>query len=275
ELKPLPERDWDIGDRWIASRFHRTANEINAALNEFRYDLAANSAYQFLWHEFCDWYIEWIKPHLGDDQPKAAAKKALLLQRICEVLQLLHPFVPFVTEYLWQQIPLAVRPDQPLAISPYPLGKPGLIRDDVEQQFGALMEVIGKIRQVRTEMNIEPAKKIHVMIRGLADPQFLKKQEKEILLLIRGEKLEFVKEFPPNMPLARGALKDCEVAINLEGVLDLGLERERLTRELKRIDADLSQTEKKLSNENFLKNAPAEVIEEQKAKNQDLRSRKV
>jgi valyl-tRNA synthetase len=275
ELKPLAESDWDIGDRWIASRFNRTANEISAALQEFRFDLAANSAYQFLWHEFCDWYIEWIKPHLGEEQPQAAGKKALLLQRICEVLQLLHPFVPFVTEYLWQQIPLAVRPDQPLATSTYPLGKSELIRDDVEQQFGVLMELIGKIRQVRTEMNIEPAKKIHVMVRGITDPQFLKKQEKGILLLIRGEKLEFVREFPANMHLARGALKDCEVAINLEGVLDLSLERERLTRELKRIDADLSQTEKKLSNENFLKNAPPEVVEEQKAKNQDLRSRKV
>src|SRR5262249_10276552 len=78
-LTPLPEENWDLGDHWITSRFHKTAGEVNEHLKAYRYDLAANAAYQFLWHEFCDWYIEWIKPHLNEDQPDASAKKGLLL----------------------------------------------------------------------------------------------------------------------------------------------------------------------------------------------------
>src|SRR5262249_35795759 len=98
DLTPLSSDRWDLGDRWITSRLNDVAGEINDSLKEYRFDLAANAAYQFLWHEFCDWYIEWIKPHLAEDQPDAAAKKGLLLERIGDVLRLLHPFIPFITE---------------------------------------------------------------------------------------------------------------------------------------------------------------------------------
>lgn len=274
-LVPLAEEHWDLGDRWIASRFHRVSREVNQALADYRFDLASNAAYQFLWHEFCDWYIEWIKPHLNEDQPNSAGKKALLLQRIAQVLQLLHPFVPFLTEYLWQQLPDSSRSNSALVTAPYPTGDARYIRDDVEARFETLMELVGKIRQVRTEMNIEPAKKVHVLIKGLTDATLVQNQLTEVLLLVRGERLEFVTEFPQGMHLARGVVKDCEIGINLEGILDLEKEKDRLLRELKRIDADLTNTEKKLSNENFLKNAPPEVVQEQKARNEDLQNRKL
>lgn len=273
-LTPLAEELWDLGDRWIASRFHRTARDINQSLKDYRFDLAANAAYRFLWHEFCDWYIEWIKPHLNEESPHADAKKGLLLKRVGEVLQLLHPFIPFVTEYLWQQIPERARSGKALVVSSYPVGDDHFINEGVEREFELLMDLTGKIRQVRTEMNIEPAKKVHVLIKGLSDRTLFESHQAEILLLSRGDRLEFVAEFPAGMHLARGVLKDCEIGINLEGVLDLAKERERLGRELKRIETELAQTEKKLTNENFIRNAPAEVVAEQKAKNEDLRNRK-
>lgn len=273
-LEPLQNEHWDIGDRWIYSRFNRTAAEINSALAEYRFDLAANAAYQFLWYELCDWYIEWIKPHLADDYPHASARKGLLLRRIGDVLRLLHPFVPFVTEYLWQQLPAELRRDPALICAKYPEFEATAIDEEAERQFGFLMEFIGKIRQVRSEMNIEPSKKVKLLVRGDVDTALLQKYETEIFQLARIEKMEFVVNMPSGTHLARGILKDCEIGIDLTGVLDINAEIERLKKELKKIETDLQQAQKKLDNENFVKNAPAEVVEEQKTKFADLTARK-
>ncbi len=274
DLSPLPEASWDLGDRWIASRFQRVAGEVNSYLSEYRFDLAANAAYRFLWHEFCDWYIEWIKPHLSGDSTQASGKKGLLLQRVGDVLRLLHPFVPFVTEYLYQQIPERTRSSKALIIAEYPQRDEKYIREDSEEQFALLMEFIGKIRQVRTEMNIEPSKKIHVFVKGDAIRSLIESQKQEVFLLARCENLEFVSDFPQDQQLARGVLKDAEIGINLAGVLNLQNEKDRLQKELRQILADLSLVEKKLSNEKFLRNAPAPVVEEQKAKFEELSLRK-
>ncbi|MCI0411546.1 valine--tRNA ligase [bacterium] len=274
DLTPLPVSSWDLGDRWITSRFHRVAGEINSCLSEYRFDLAANAAYQFLWHEFCDWYIEWIKPHLSGDTRRASGKKGLLLERVSDVLKLLHPFVPFVTEYLYQQIPERARSSKALMIAKYPQRDEKYISIDSEDQFALLMEFVGKIRQVRTEMNIEPSKKIHVFVKGEPVRNLVESQEKEVRLLARCERLEFVSDFPQDKQLARGVLKDAEIGIDLAGVLNLQNEKDRLQKELRQILADLSVVEKKLSNEKFLSNAPAPVVEEQKAKFEELNMRK-
>ena len=274
DLTPLPEPLWDLGDRWITSRLQRVAGEINSYLKEYRFDLASNSAYQFLWREFCDWYIEWIKPQLNDVAPNASAHKGLLLQRISEVLALLHPFVPFITEYLYQQLPASVRKSPALVIASYPQPQEGLIHNDVEEQFASLMELIGKIRQVRTEMNIDPGKKIHVFVKGDSIRELASTYQTQILLLARAEKMEFVSDFPRDKQLARGVTGALEIGIDLAGVLDLQSEKDRLEKELKKIVADLSLVEKKLSNENFMRNAPAQVVEEQKAKFEELSLKK-
>jgi valyl-tRNA synthetase len=274
DLTPLSEDRWDLGDRWIYSRFNRAAGEINAALEEFRFDVAANSAYQFLWHEFCDWYIEWIKPHLAEDQPDANGKKALLLQRLSDVLRLLHPFVPFVTEYLWQQIPASIRKNDAVIIAAFPTANENYIDADAENRFGFLMELIGKMRQVRSEMNIEPSKKVTVYVRGDVDAALIDQYRTELLQLTRAESIQIVKDFPAGAHLARGILSNCEIGIDLTGVLDIAAEVERLRKELKKIDVELQQSEKKLANENFIKNAPAEIVEEQKSKFADLTARK-
>jgi valyl-tRNA synthetase len=274
KLVPLAREKWDLGDRWITSRLQKVAGEINAAIAEYRFDLAANAAYQFLWHEFCDWYIEWIKPQLNPEEPDASAKKGLLLKRISEVLRLLHPFVPFITEYLWQQIPPSIRKGDAVIAAPYPILNQSEVDENAERDFAYLSELIGKIRQVRSEMNIEPAKKVHVLIKGNTNRTLIGMQEREILLLTRAERLEFVEEFPADLHIARGVLKDCEIGIDLTGVLDVQAEIERLTRDLKKIEIELGQVNKKLSNENFMKNAPPEIVIEQKAKYEDLSARK-
>ena len=273
-LTPHARENWDLGDRWILSRLNRISGEINGHLRDFRFDLASNAAYQFLWYEFCDWYIEWVKPHLNDDAPHASSRKAFLLQRIADVLKLLHPFVPFVTEYLYQQLPASIRTKPALVISDYPRLDESLLDSEAEEQFGFLMDFVGKIRQVRTEMNIEPARKIRVLVKGELARKLIESQSTEILLLARMERLDFVSEFPQDRQLARGVIREVEIAIDLAGILDLGAERERLQKELKKIATDLSQVEKKLGNENFLKNAPPEIVAEQKAKYEDLNSRK-
>ena len=274
ELTVLPEDRWDLGDRWIYSRLNRVAGEMNTALAEFRFDVAANAAYQFLWHEFCDWYIEWIKPHLADDQPDASARKALLLHRLSDVLRLLHPFIPFITEYLWQQIPLSIRKDEALIRARFPETSKKNIDETAEKDFGFLMELIGKIRQVRSEMNIEPAKKVKVYVRGEVNVDLINLYLTELLQLARAESIQIVENFPAASHLARGILVNCEIGIDLTGVLDTSAEVERLKRELKKIDTELQQSEKKLANENFIKNAPAEIVEEHKTKFADLTAKK-
>ncbi len=274
DLTPLNEERWDMGDRWITSRLHRVSGEINDHLAVYRFDLAANAAYQFLWREFCDWYIEWIKPHLGEDQPDASAKRGLLLQRICDVLRLLHPFIPFVTEYLYAQLPETVRTSKALIIAKYPEREERYINEDAEIRFDFLMDLVGKIRQVRSEMNIDPGKRVRVLIKGESSREIVEKQQKEVMLLARCESLEFTSGFPTNLHLARGSVKDLEIGIDLAGVLDISVEQERLRKELKKILADLTLVEKKLMNENFIRNAPAEVVQEQKLKHEDLIIRK-
>jgi len=159
-------------------------------------------------------------------------------------------------------------------VSPYPVRNDSYVNENLESQFGFLMDLIGKIRQVRTEMNIEPSKKVHVLLKSSGHQSLVNAQKKEILLLTRSEKLEFVPEFPVGLPLARGVIQDCEIGIQLAEVLDIQAEKERLRKELRRIDNDLQQVEKKLANENFLRNAPLEVVNEQKTKFEDLNSRK-
>lgn len=274
DLTPLARAHWDVGDRWIASRFQRLAGEINDALKEYRFDLAANAAYQFLWYELCDWYVEWIKTHLNDGVPHASARKGLLLQRIGDVLRLLHPIVPFVTEYLWKQIPSSLRESTLLATASYPRPDKALEDSEGETQFGVIMELVGKVRQVRSEMNIDPGKRVHLYVKSAAHPEFLRAWQNEILSLTRGEKMDFVNEFPTGLHLARGVLSSGEIGIDLSGVLDINAETERLMKELKKIEMELQQVEKKLANENFVRNAKPEVVEEQKAKHADLIGRK-
>ncbi|HSP07376.1 MAG TPA: valine--tRNA ligase, partial [Acidobacteriota bacterium] len=274
DLAPLRREHWDVGDRWIASRFQRVAGEINEALKEYRFDLAANAAYHYLWNEFCDWYVEWIKPHLAEGQPHSSAHKGLLLQRVCDVLRLLHPIIPFVTEHLWKQIPESIRPAKHLITASYPQPDASLVDPEAESQFDVLMELVSKIRQVRAEMNIDPARRVHVYIKGAAQADLIHSRESEIQLLTRSEKLDIVTAFPSGTHLARGVLSGYEIAVDLAGVLDIRAETERLQKELKKIDAELQQVEKKLSNENFIKNAKPEVVEEQKAKHADLAGRR-
>lgn len=274
DLTPLPQERWDLGDRWITSRLNKVAGEINADLKEYRFDLAANAAYQFLWHEFCDWYIEWVKPHLNDDRPEASAKKGLLLQRIAQVLRLLHPFVPFITEYLWQQLPAAAKGEGLLMHARYPEKDDRLIDEQAEAEFNSLMELIGKIRQVRSEMNIEPAKRIRVYARGAALEPLVAAYREAVMNLTRSEAIEFANDFPAGHTLARGVVKEGEIGIDLAGVLNVEAEKERLKKELKKIETELAQAEKKLGNENFIRNAPPDVVQEQRSKLEDLAARK-
>jgi valyl-tRNA synthetase len=197
-----------------------------------------------------------------------------LLERIADVLRLLHPFIPFITEYLWQQIPSRIRPSADLIVAAYPQKNDERMDETAEKEFAILAELITKIRQIRSEMNIEPSKRIHVLIKSPEHRKLFDVHAKQLQVLTRAERLEFVDDFAPNLPLAKGVLSNGEVGINLAGVLDLGVERERLRKELKKIETDLAQAEKKLSNDDFMKNAPAQVIEEQRMKYEDLSGRK-
>src|SRR2546426_9520142 len=151
-----------VEDRWILTRLSRVAKTVEERLAEYRFDETANVLYQFLWHEFCDWYLEMAKPHLlpGASPEEAARARAVLLHVLDAVLRLLHPVMPFITEDLWQRIP---HRGETIALAVYPQRDGTLIDDAAERDMGLMMEIVVRVRNIRAELNIDPALRLPLL----------------------------------------------------------------------------------------------------------------
>lgn len=260
-----------LADKWILSRLSRTASETNKALSEYRFNDAANAIYQFIWHEFCDWYIEMSKQSIYGDSDEKENTLACLLYVLDNALRLLHPFMPFVTEELWQTIRPFIRADEEsIAISCYPETLP--FNEMAEDEMHYVMEAIIGIRNIRGEMNISPATEVKAVIRAFdrrIEDILLKNLNYITRLAKAGDiHLGLDVEKPKGSAIA---VKDMlEVYLPLHGVLDTEAEIERLLKEKKKIDESLLQAGKKLLNEDFLKRAPKDIIDKERTKYDDL-----
>jgi valyl-tRNA synthetase len=250
----------DAFNKWILSRLANAATIARAGLEAFRIDEAANELYRFFWYDFCDWYLEIVKPRLRDKKdPETAATLAYVLGAS---LRLLHPFVPFVTEELWQKLHDYPEKFASIALEPFP---DGAGRDpDVEARVKTLMDVIVAARTVRAEHGIKWVDAIPLVIRGASD--FVKQHAAEITRLVNT-----APTFEPaggerpkgyTMSVVRSPTGTIEVLAGLKGLVDPKHERERIEREIKKCEKDLAAIEKKLSSKNFADKAPKEVIEE-------------
>jgi valyl-tRNA synthetase len=267
-------------DRWILARLQRAVNDTVAALEGFHFNEASGTLYQFVWGELCDWYIELAKEALsGDDLQKKRGAQAVLVHALQTSLRLLHPFMPYITEELWAvfraRVGSAAWPDSVLA-APYP--KAGPVDEGSERAFAPVIGVVDAIRNVRGEMNVPPKAEPRAIV-AVADAA--------ALAVVRGESGRIARLARAAFEVVEGAATPAapqsavavgpgfEVRVHLAGVVDFAAEDARISKEIAKVDADLALLEKKLGNPSFVERAPAEVVEKDRARVEELREKKV
>jgi valyl-tRNA synthetase len=265
----VPRGDFDPAaakvtiNRWILGESERTLAAVTEALEAFRFNDAAGAIYHFIWHVYCDWYLELIKPILaGVDAGAAAETRATAALVLDEALKLLHPFMPFVTEELWaKRAPEAGRASL-LMLAPWP-GHRGLQNAEADAEIGWLIRLISEVRSVRAEMNVPAGAKVPLVISGGSDETRARaaRHEETLLRLARLDKIEFGK--PPSGAV-QIVLDEAVLALPLAGIIDIDAESKRLKREIDKVGSEIRQIDAKLANEKFVSRAPEHVVEEQR-----------
>ncbi|MFZ5450244.1 MAG: valine--tRNA ligase [Thermodesulfobacteriota bacterium] len=261
---PGPDQPLTEVEAWILSRLQQVSRETAAHLDAYDFDQAANTLYQFIWHEFCDWYLELIKPPLNDkDAPEARRHcQEVLLRVMSAILRLLHPFMPFITEEIWQKLPGVT--GSILAAS-YPQADDNLLNPPVEEVMRLVMETITAIRNLRGEMNVPPASQVEVYLKSgdAFSLAALERHCQSLMLLARIKELHANAAATP-AAAAKAVVGGVEIYMPLTGVIDFAEEDRRLDRELQKIGKELAQAQKKMANEDFLAKAPPEVVQKEK-----------
>jgi valyl-tRNA synthetase len=270
---PAPEAgELDTLSRWIQSRLARTIAQVDEHLADYRFDLASKALYEFVWHEFCDWYLELSKPALFEenvahDPATARATRHTLASVLESTLRLLHPFVPFVSEEIWQQvrIPAGAKGDS-IMTSAWP--EAGMIDEDAEADADWLKNVISAIRSARTELNLAPGKPMPLLVQE-GDEQDHERLQRFGDLIMRLARLERIEKIGPERDSSDCAISlagNLRLLIPLAGLIDISEELARLEKQLEREQKGLTGVERKLANEKFVRNAPPEVVEKERTR---------
>jgi valyl-tRNA synthetase len=270
----LDLRNLSLPDKWIFSRLGRVTEEVADALDGYRFNEAAGTLYNFVWHEFCDWYLEAIKPALYDKEgPQAKESTRVVLWRVLhDALVLLHPFIPFVTEEIWAHMPGTNGSIMKAAYPAQAVDAAGSkLLQESESKMGILMGVITGIRNVRGEMNISPTMALQVLIQSEDEKtrKIMETHRDLIINLARLSSLEVQNAGERPKSSATAVVGSASIFVLLEGIIDFAKETKRLEKETKKLAAELTTMAKKLRNEGFLSKAPSDVIEKVREK-QDL-----
>ena len=270
-----------LADRWIISRLQQAQTEVNSAIQSYRFDLATQALYDFIWNEYCDWYLELSKPVLwdenGDESLKTGTRRTLV--RVLEAtLRLAHPLLPFITEEIWQNVaPLAGIPvdsKSTIMLQPYPIADSHQIDENALQDIDWLKKVIVGVRNIRGEMNISPATALNVFFtRG--DDNDQRRIDENHQFLSKLANLESITwlDDPSKAPLSATALAgELEILVPMAGLIDISAELARLDREIDKISLEAKKLSGKLGNEKFLSNAPTEVVAKERQKLTDFES---
>jgi valyl-tRNA synthetase len=273
DSQPDPQ---SLPDRWILSRTQAVTRTVADALDGYRFNEAAGTLYQFVWHEFCDWYLEAIKPALYGNQgeQKQASTQKVLWRVIKDILILLHPFVPFVTEEIWHKLPGT---EGSIMRAAFPSFSDGSFESlEAEQEMDLIIGVITGIRNIRGEMNLAPSMNLEVTVQAEAEStrEIIDRYQELVIHLARLKSLSI--ELPGERPktAATAVVKDVTLFASLEGIIDFAKERQRLTKEIAKVDQELAGVSKKLNNENFLSKAPADIVAKVKDKHAGLEEKK-
>jgi valyl-tRNA synthetase len=260
-------------ERWILSRLNETTTEVNKSLSAYRFDEASNALYRFFWHEFCDWYIEMAKPVLlgrhGDEDDKRTAKR-VLLEVLDRSLRLLHPFMPFVTEEIWQKLG-GVEPS--VMIAPYPIGEEVLEDPEAERLMTAVKAMITAVRNTRAERGFTPKDRFRLFVRGndSRDGNFFR--EYGYLLVELARLTEVVVDGEPPAGAHQDVIEGFHIAIELPEKQISPEQIEKTRRDIEKSRMELESIESKLANEQFMQNAPAKIVEGARARKAELEAR--
>lgn len=264
-----------LADKWILARLQKTIDTAHKHFKEYRFDLLAHCLYEFAWNEFCDWYLELVKPVLYNEESSEAAlcgTRHTLANVLESILRLLHPIMPFVTEEIWQRVsPLTGNAGNTIMLQAYPTVNDALIDDSIEAEFAWLQQVIVNIRTVRSEMTIPPSKDINAIFHktNKNEESWLASSESYLKKLAKLESITVTNgqaDIPQSATTLVGSM---EIHIPMAGLIDVEAESARLQKEIDKIQKNISQFEGKLNNENYVKKAPAPVVEQERVRLQD------
>ncbi len=261
-LSPVVAADAPLEDRWIAAEFHTAAGKVNRALEEYRYDDAANAIYQFFWGSFCDWYLEIIKLRLdfSESADKASTQAALttLVSVFESSLRLLSPFMPFITEEIWHAIYDGNAPKKSIALASYP--PTNAIDSNAQSEMELVQNLIAEVRALRKEIGVEEKAVVPIEVRADAQAKAVFATNSNIVeRLARVAEVRFVTEISAGLSKHHTPVFD--VAVNYERTVDVAAERDRLSKEIARLEKGFNANESKLTSESFIAKAPAHIVD--------------
>ncbi|MGI9522624.1 MAG: valine--tRNA ligase [Hyphomicrobiaceae bacterium] len=258
-------------NRWIAGETERTARSVTVALEAYRFNDAASEAYEFVWGVFCDWYLELIKPIVnGDNADDVRETRAMVAWVRDEILKLLHPFMPFITEELWHRVAeYGPARDQILTLTPWS-SLSGLFNDGANAEIDWVIKLVSAVRSVRAEMNVPAAAKIELELVGASDLERARVNlhEETIERLARLDRISFVEI--PSQGAAAIVIDETTASLPLAGVIDMDAERQRLEKQIAKARSEIAKIDSKLANPNFISKAPEAVVEENRERRIDF-----
>ncbi|HLR16389.1 MAG TPA: valine--tRNA ligase [Alcanivoracaceae bacterium] len=266
------EMTFSVADKWIQSELQKTIQQVTQALDGYRLDQATAATYNMIWHQYCDWYLELSKPVLYSDQYDEAAKRGTrytLLTVLETLLRLAHPFMPFITEEIWQRVaPLAQVKGGTIMLADYPVADERLIDAEAEADIEWLQAMITAIRNIRAEMNIAPGRELDVLLHQASEKDAANVERLQGLLsrLARLSSVRLLEENEEAPASAVQLVGRMELLVPMAGLIDKEAELERLGREIQRLEKEVARAEGKLGNANFVDRAPAEVVAAERTK---------
>ncbi len=267
---PAPAQ-MDLRHRWILHRLEELKDSTAAAIFEYRFNDAAQDLYQFIWHEFCDWYLEMLKPDLyGENAAAKSAARTCLYTVLTETLVLLHPIMPFVTQEIWDCLPGLTGTN--LAEAPVPAARPEYLDQGALQKMSMIQDVVTAVRNIRAELGIGPSQKLMLLIRGgeKAQHEILSANRETIVYLARLDAFQLAPKTSPPKASASAVVQGLEIFVPLTGAVDFQTELDRLAKELAKTAKELDIVNRKAANADFKAKAPAEVVEKERGKARDL-----
>jgi valyl-tRNA synthetase len=253
-------------NRWLVAAVRRVAEDVTDAITTFRFNEAAAALYHFVWHSFCDWYLELAKPVLSGDETKAKSEtRAAAAWGLGQILHLLHPVMPFVTEELWGELGYG---EIPLILSPWPRLQSLPVDNAAVDEIDWVIRFVGAIRSARSELNVPPSAELQVVVEN-ANHTTRTRISRHRLALTTNARLKTIEVQAERLSaMPKGAIQvvvdEATVVIPLAGVIDLDSERKRLAREIEKLTAEIGKIDRKLANADFLAKAPAEVVDDQR-----------